>query len=112
MSKSMYENVKRKTMRLMRDPCKASLVLKPQCTKPHATTEIALASFTLLRRDSGLLKRLNSKPVKGSGQTPNYNELPHKMSAQTSGEQSAVPWMRRRQKFGNGVLSAYEDGHK
>lgn len=78
----------------------------------HGKVRYGIPSRFLDEIPEDLLKRLNSKPVKKSG-SPDYNELPHKMSPhQSSAQKNAMPWKIgqgvEHKKFGNGVVVSYE----
>ena len=78
----------------------------------HGKVRYGIPSRFLDEIPEELLKRLNSKPAKRSG-SPDYNALPHMMSAETStAQKSAMPWKIGQgvdhKKFGNGVVVSYE----
>ena len=79
----------------------------------HGQVRYGIPSRFLDEIPDGLIKRLNSKPVKKSGSGRDYNELPAMMSKQQSNiQKNAMPWKIGQQvahaKFGNGVIVSYE----
>lgn len=79
----------------------------------HGKVRYGIPSRFLDEIPEELLKRLNAKPVKRSGSSRDYSELPAMMSKQQSSNQkNAMPWKIGQQvahaKFGNGVVVSYE----